>query len=107
MRWTNGSARIVMDLPDGGAPRELRVALAPHAHATPLQIVINGCTLFDGSVTAGAWERAFDLGTCDADLFSTGEAVIEIRSQTFEAPGDDNRTLGVPLASVQLRYAGG
>ncbi|MDQ3170720.1 MAG: sulfatase-like hydrolase/transferase [Acidobacteriota bacterium] len=103
LRWTNGSARIVIEVPEGSAPRELRIGLAPHARATPLQVVINGCTLFDGSVPGGAWERAFDLATCPADVFASGEAIIEIRSPTFEAPGDDPRTLGVPLASVQLR----
>ena len=106
LRWTNGNARIVTELPGGGAPRELRVGLAPHARATPLQIVVNGCTLFDGSVTGGAWERTFDFGACSADLFSSGEAILEIRSQTFDAPGDDPRALGVPLTIVQLRTAG-
>ena len=105
LRWTNGNARIVTDLPHDGAPRELRVGLTPHAHPTPLQIVINGCTLFDGTVPGGAWDRTFDFSRCPDDLFSSGEAVIEIRSQTFEAPGDDTRTLGVPLTSVQLKSA--
>ena len=106
LRWTNGEARIVTELADGAAPRELRIALTPHTRPTPLRIVINGCTLFDGVVPGGAWERTFDLGSCGADLFPEGDAVIEIRSRTFQPPGGDMRTLGVPLASVLLQGGG-
>ena len=102
LRWTNGDARIVAEVAEGAVPRALRIALTPHTRPTPLRVVINGCTLFDGAVAAGAWERTFDLGSCGADLFPGSDAVIEIRSQTFQPPDGDTRRLGVPLAGVQL-----
>jgi hypothetical protein len=103
LRWTSGDARIVTELAEGAAPTALKVALAPHARATPLRIAINGCTLFDGAVPGGAWERTFDLARCPAGLFASGEAAIEIRSQTFQPPDPDTRTLGVPLTAVLLQ----
>ena len=102
LRWTDGNARIVTEIAEGTAPRVLKIELAPQAHAVPLKVVINGCTLFDGRVPGGAWERSFDLATCGPDLFSSGEAVIELRSGTFQPPGGDTRTLGVPVATLLL-----
>jgi hypothetical protein len=101
-RWTNGDARLTVDVDAAAPPRFLRVAVAQPAHRTPLAIVVNGCTVFEGTLPGGAWERTFPLGTCGARLFDAGEARVEIHSGTFSLPGGDTRTLGVPLEVVEL-----
>ena len=106
LRWTDGNAKIVTELPEGAAPRVLTVGLSPHTRSTPLRVVINDCTLFDGRLPGGVWERSFDLSTCGAELFSSGEAVIELRSGTFQPPGRDTRTLGVPVTMLRLPSSG-
>lgn len=102
LRWTNGNARLAIDVDPAAPPRALRVAIAPPAHRTPLAIVVNGCTVFEDTLPGGAWERTFPLDGCDSGLFDEGEAQIDIRSGTFTPPGGDTRTLGVPLATVTL-----
>ena len=101
-RWTNGHARLTVDVDAAAPPRALRVALAPPAHRTPLTILVNGCAVFEGTLPGGAWERTLPLDACGAGLFDRGEAQIEIRSETFTPPGGDTRTLGVPLAVVKM-----
>ena len=101
-RWTNGNARLAIDVDAATPPRALRIGIAPPAHRLPLTILVNGCTLFEGTLPGGAWERTFPLDACDRGLFDEGEAQIEIRSGGFTPPGGDTRTLGVPLSAVTL-----
>lgn len=107
LRWTDGNARLSVDVDEDAPPSLLRVALAPPAHRTPLTILVNGCTLFDGTVPGGAWDRTFPLDRCGEGLLGEGEAVVEIRSGTFTPAGGDSRVLGVPLAVVEFVSASG
>lgn len=103
LRWTNGQAALSIDMEEGAAPIGLQVALAPPARRTDLTISVNGCTVFDGTVPGGAWERTLSLSGCRRDLFEDGQARIEIRSGTFTPPSNDTRTLGVPLTLLRLK----
>lgn len=107
LRWTDGNARLSVDVDEETPPSALRIALAPPAHRTPLTIDVNGCTVFEGTVPGGAWDRAFPLDRCGRGLFDGGEAIIEIRSGTFTPASGDSRVLGVPLAVVELVSASG
>lgn len=102
LRWTDGHARLSIDLRENERPTALHVALAPQAHRLPLTIVVNGCTVFDDTLPGGAWDRTFPLARCGRKLFDEGEATIEIHSGTFSPPGEDSRVLGVPLAVVEF-----
>lgn len=103
-RWTNGDARVETELAPGEAPSALRVALAPLARATTLTIAVNGCTIFEGGIGAGAWDQTLSIESCASNLFANGQAAVEVKSGTFRV-ADDARALGVPLSILQLTAA--
>ena len=93
-----------MPLGPGAPPTSLRVDLAfTGREGTELAVAIGGRELFRGALPPGAWSRTFDLEAAAL----AGEAVIELRSDTFVPRKDlpdsrDARTLGVAVAGIWL-----
>jgi hypothetical protein len=102
-RWTNGRAQLSLAVTPGPkAPRFLRVRLAPLTRpGTHVEISVNGCALFAGTLPSASWDATFDLSRCPPDLFRRGDAVIHVNSDSARS-GPDARALGVPVSAIQL-----
>ncbi len=104
IRWTSGTARLVVPLEAGRAPAALRLDLALTGKpGNLLAVSVGGRELFRGELPPGAWSRTFDLRSLDL----AGQAVIELESGTFVPKRDlegsrDARTLGVAVAGIRL-----
>lgn len=98
VRWTNGTARLVVPLTDGWQPGALRVDLWPGPREASLRIAVNGCELFRGKVSGESWARTLDL----TGLVLDRQVTIELDSDTFVPKPGDGRTLGVLVREVRL-----
>jgi hypothetical protein len=99
-RWTDGAATISTRIDPARPPRSLRAGIlmtAPHGSSIALRV--GDCTLFEGQLSAGPWYRTFSLDGCH---LSGGTATISLTSSTFVPGGNDQRTLGVGLAALNL-----
>jgi hypothetical protein len=106
-RWTNGAAKLLV--PIDAAPSRMWVsvdAFRPKAISVRLHVLVDGATVFDGSVPPGKWERTFYLRS---QQFSE-ELLIELRSNVFVPKGvihggksTDKRVLGVQVKGIMLQ----
>jgi hypothetical protein len=103
LRWTNGDASFTMDNAQASRAARLHVTLARMTRArTPLTLTVNGCTVFDGVLPGGEWDRTLSLTSCPAATFQHPTVTIGIKSGKIVAAPPDNRVLGVPLVMVQF-----
>ena len=103
LRWTNGDASFTMEAGPASRASRLHVVLAKMTRAgTPLTLTVNGCTVFNGVLPGGAWDRTFALSGCSAEAFAKKSVLIGITSGKIVATPPDNRVLGVPLVMVQF-----
>lgn len=97
-RWT--TAQTVIRLPGlGGGPYRLTLYLAGSANPRPtVAVAVNGTVLRTLNLTPG-------LAPYTVEIPEGGDLRIELRSSTFQSPGD-RRQLGVVLHRAELTPAG-
>ncbi len=104
IRWTNGSASLVVPIRNA-PPQSLSVMLAfPVARPARVLVRVNGHSLWDGTVPAQqSWAKTFDL----AGVPAAKEMKIDILSDDFvpaeiDAKEKDRRILGAGVLGVVL-----
>ena len=99
-RWTDGRGRLSVPIDPRVAPSEMAISvLMTGGRAKRLEVTVNGCLLFDGTVR-GSWEQTFALDTCVLGVAPTVE--IELISQRHRPSTIDDRMLGVAVGSIEL-----
>ena len=99
LRWTTGAARLSAPLDPRSPPAALTVRLLTTGPQKRLQVVANGCTLFEGPVF-GRWDQTFPLEGCLSDSASLA---IELRSNVHLSREESGLRLGVGVAAIELR----
>ncbi len=94
---TDGHGRIVATLDPSRPPEALRISIVRSGPGnSPLQILLDGCELFDEPVPAGGWVQTLPLDGCRP----RGDATtIEILSEAV-AVRDGTRSVGVCLDAL-------
>jgi hypothetical protein len=72
------------------------------ASEIPLTISVNGCTLFDGVLPGGEWDRSFSLSGCPATLMESPKVRIRITSGHSQPRLGQRRALGVPIVALEF-----
>lgn len=101
-RWTTDRAQVL--LPGlGRGPYRLTLHLAGAANPQPrVEVFVDGTRLAAFNLTQGFQDYTVDVpGT----VTSSGDVLVELRSSTFQPPGD-RRTLGVVIDRVDVRPTG-
>ena len=100
-RWTNGAAHLSVPTDPQDPPSQMAVeVLMTGPKPKHLQIVVNGCTLFDATIWS-IWVQTLALDGCPVESASIEiDLLTGVHTQTH-----DSRTLGVGIASVEL-YGG-
>jgi hypothetical protein len=98
----SGHATLVAPA-DMRTQRSLRVgvALVPPG-GSPLTVVVNGCTVFNGRVAAAPWYRTFSLSGCPATALSGSVAKIELHSGEATDDKDSAPQEGLGIATIDL-----
>jgi hypothetical protein len=105
LRWTDGHGRLSIPVLGSDDPSTLTITLADTGpDGADLRVVLNGVTLFDGSVQPGPWTAEYEL---DGRVhLSVGDTIeVEIISSVFQSDAigeDEQRTLGVLVEAVTL-----
>lgn len=100
-RWTTGEARISVPGNAQPAPVELAVDVLMTGRPKRLRVEIDGCVLFDDTIT-NRWSEVFALDGC---RLTPPDLEIRLVSDTHVPETSDNRTLGVGVAAIELRTA--
>ena len=100
-RWTTGAARLSTEIDPRFPPSALAVRILTTGPQKHLRIVVNGCTLFEGSIF-GRWVETLPLDTCRLDS-TTIE--IELLSNVHLGPTERRRRLGVAVEAIELHGA--
>jgi arylsulfatase A-like enzyme len=101
-RWTTGDATIVTPRDPNAALRSLRLGLARARPATPLTIVVNGCTVFSGPVESAPWFRTFPLDPCREAVTRASDVRIRLQSPPIQEKPPGNRMLGVAVETINV-----
>src|SRR5262249_13964846 len=111
-RWTDGTARLVIPIRAGEAPRALLLRLVSYrteeVKSATLHVRANQRDVFKGRIPQGQWEKTLDLSGVELGK----ELVLELLSDTYAPLGrnrgngqgksDDPRELGVLVLAIQL-----
>ena len=104
VRWTDGSAKLVVLIDENRPPKALRVDLASTGpKGTELKVLVHSDVLFHKSLPPGRWSKTFSL----AGRSFNERLTIELLSDTF-VPAEiikgaaDQRTLGVMVEAITL-----
>ena len=100
-RWTDGRGRLSVPIDPRAAPAAMAVSiLMTDGRRKRLEVAVNGCPLFDGTVR-GSWAQTFALDACILTDSPTIE--IDLLSDRHRPATIDERTLGVAVGSIELR----
>jgi hypothetical protein len=102
-RWTNGDATLTV--PSSLVPEKAHIAIHLTRMTrpdTPLTVTFDDCTLFDGPLPGGEWNRIFAIDRCPRSTRRGSEVSIRVRSGVAPAPPADGRMLGVPIAEIRF-----
>jgi hypothetical protein len=97
-RWTRAAASVAVPL-HGRRPTGVHISVARGIErATPLTVTVNGCTIFEGTVSRRGWTATLPLDRC---RISGDVLTIELRTIGVRPP-HDARTLGVAVRTMTL-----
>lgn len=105
-RWTDARAMIQVPMPNAREQSALEIEVIGGSPASdqPLQIALNGQTVFNGPMPFVPWRRAFPLNTVDPSA-----SVLQIRFTTttfvpaqLDPAADDRRSLGLQIRAVRI-----
>ena len=100
-RWTDGRGHLSVPIDPRAPPAEMAVSvLMTGGRSKRLEVVVNACPLFAGTVR-GSWERTFALDACPPADSPTMEIVL--LSDRHSPETIDERVLGVAVGSIELR----
>ncbi|MCY4598985.1 MAG: sulfatase-like hydrolase/transferase [Acidobacteria bacterium] len=101
-RWTTGEASLTVPIDPAAPPAALAVDVLMTGQPKRLRIEADGCIVFDDTIR-NRWNETLALDGC---RLTPPSLEIRLISDTHVPDGDDNRTLGVGVAAVELRAAG-
>ena len=100
-RWTDGRGHVSVPIDPRAPPAEMAISvLMTGGRSRRLEVAVNGCPLFAGTVR-GSWERTFALDACPLADSPTLEIVLV--SDRHSPETIDARVLGVAVGSIELR----
>lgn len=104
-RWTNGHARLTVQLADGSWPHRIKIGLASSSPTgSRLRVVVNGHVLRHVPLSGGrGWCEVLSLANVPVDRILTIELISNsfVPSTIFEGSPDE-RSLGVRVREVRL-----
>ena len=101
-RWTTGKASLTVPIDPAAPPAALAVDVLMTGQPKRLRIEADGCIVYDDTIR-NRWNETLALDGC---RLTPPSLEIRLISDTHVPDGNDNRTLGVGVAAVELRAAG-